>query len=158
MSLEGAPFPSGEWFDALVASACRSIEQERLGFSELRLAFQMTDEGGGARAFGVVFEAYDISSAGELSELSSFDPDAVVTGDLSAWREMFDNIVAHGRADGAHTFNALTIADAPLAITAADPLRRDRVFRFAETIQQLLDAASGTGGAAPVAAPRRTGA
>lgn len=137
------PFPSSEWFGALAACASESLDFERLGFADLRLAFEMSDAPGGPRSFGVVLDGYDVTSEGELDPAASFDADATIRGPLATWEEMVSNIVEHGMADGAHTLNALTIAGLPLAIVSSDPVRRDRVYRFAETVQQLLDSAAG---------------
>ena len=137
-----ATFPSTEWFDALVAAAKASVDVERLGFAELRLAFEMRDPDAPARRFGVVFDGYEIDSAGELDDLAAFDPDVVVEGDLAVFEEMVENVVSHHGADGAHTLNALTIAGTPLELRSDDPVRRDRAYRYAESIQQLLDAAA----------------
>lgn len=144
---EVTAFPSTEWFDALVEAAKRSVDVERLGFAELRLAFEMREPAHPPRWFGVVFDGYDLSSSGELEDLDAFDPDVVVEGELVVFEEMVENVVAHHGADGAHTLNALTIAGIPLALRSNDPLRRDRAFRYAESIQQLLDAAELVGAA-----------
>ncbi len=145
-------FPSGAFFDALASGASRVLDLERLGFAELRLAFAMRGADGATRSFGIVFDGYELSSAGELEDLSAFDADAVVEGELATFGEMFDNIAAHGGADLHHTFNALTLAGVPLEVKGDDPVRRDRVFRYAETIQQFLDAAAVLG-AAPADEP-----
>ena len=148
-----AAFPSGAFFDALAARASRVLDFERLGFAELRLAFAMREPERATRSFGVVFDGYELSSSGELEDLSAFDADAVVEGELATFAEMFDNIATHGGADLQHTFNALSLAGVPLEVKGDDPVRRDRVFRYAETIQQFLDAA-----AAPTGEPATAGA
>lgn len=140
--LPATAFPSGEYFEAVASAASSSLDLDRLGVAQLRLAITMRQPDGPPRTFGIVFDGYELSSAGEIGDLSAFDPDAAVEGDVATWSEMFLNIAEHGAADLHHTLNALSIAGAPLEVTGSDPVRRDRVFRYAETIQQFLDAAA----------------
>lgn len=127
------------WFDAMAADAhSRPDVYRRLGFADLRLVLEETD-GVGSRRFGLVLDGYDVHSAGQLDDVDAFGPDAVVTGPRQTWDEMAANIVAHGGADGAHTLNALSIAEEPLRVTAPNPIGRDKFFRYAETLQTLFD-------------------
>ena len=58
---------------------------------------------------------------------------------------MVYNISANGRADNAHTLNALSIAEVPFQVRADDPLGKDKFFRYAETLQTIFDATSRDG-------------
>ena len=135
-------FPSDRWFEFLAAHASEEPEvYQALGFANFRLAVEIVpDSGGAATTYGIVFDGYDVTSNGELSDPAGFAPDATISGPLSAWTEMVDNIASHGGADNAHSLNALSIADTPLQVTAQDPLGKDRFFRYAETLQTLFDA------------------
>jgi hypothetical protein len=53
---------------------------------------------------------------------------------------MVDNIEANGRADVEHTLIRLCLAGTPLQLVAVDPMGRDKFFRYAETLQTLVDA------------------
>lgn len=132
---------SDVWFGALARVARTRPELfESLGIADFRLAVDVVHPDGVAR-YAVVLDGYDVEVTGPLSPASQFTPDAVLSGDVAAWRELLDNIAANGRADEAHTLNVLSIAGWPLALEAADPIGRDRFFRYAETLQQLFDGA-----------------
>jgi hypothetical protein len=131
-------FPCDQWFERMVTSASKDAEiYERLGFAEFRLVFEVV-AGDDARRFGLVLDGYDVEYAGELADIGTFD--AVLSGPLDAWREMVDNIEANGRADVEHTLIRLCLAGTPLRLVAVDPMGRDKFFRYAETLQTLVDA------------------
>lgn len=128
------------WLEWMEADARRRPElYERLGLADLRLAIEETEKGR-ARRFGLVLDGYDVHYVGELEDLEAFGADAVVSGNTETWLEMVANIVTNHGADGSHTLNALSIAGAPLQVYAADPIGRDKFFRYAETLQTLFDA------------------
>ena len=133
-------FPGDVWFAAMEREVAEHPDVYRhLGFADFRLVIAV-EEDGHERRFGLVFDGYDVFNAGEIDDLARFRADAVVSGPADAWREMIGAIIDNGRADGTHTLNALTIADAPLRVTSSDPLGRDKFFRYAETVQMLFDA------------------
>ncbi len=130
---------NADWFEAMQQDTRNRPELYRhLGFADLRLVFEEID-GTEARRFGLVLDGYDVLYAGELHDLDAFGADAVVTGPRETWAEMCSNIVANGGADGSHTLNALSIAEAPLRVVSDDPVGRDKFYRFAETLQTLFD-------------------
>lgn len=132
-------FPSPTWFDQMVAdTGARPDLYRRLGFADFRLVLKVLDDGR-ARSYGLSFDGYDVSFEGELDDLDAFGADATLEGDLETWQEMIRNILRNGRADSAHTLNALTIAETPLKVSSPDPLGRDKFFRYAETLQTLFD-------------------
>ena len=134
-----AEFPSDAWFGRLAAAAYDDPETfARLGFAELRLAVEVVGDGR-ARRFGIVLDGYDVEYAGELTDELEFAPEATITGPIDAWREMVENIDAHGGADNEHTLNRLTMAGVPLTVEAVDPMGRDKFYRYAETLQTLFD-------------------
>ena len=135
-------FPSDQWFNFLAAHASEEPDvYQALGFANFRLAIEIVpDSGEPATTWGLVFDGYDVVSTGELPDPGGFAPDATISGPLSAWAEMVENIASHGSADAAHTLNVLSIADTPLQVTATDPLGKDRFFRYAETLQTIFDA------------------
>ncbi|MHB1986548.1 MAG: hypothetical protein ACYCSF_00960 [Acidimicrobiales bacterium] len=135
----GVTFPSDACFEAMAADARnRPDVYQHLGFADFRLVVQVRDEEA-TRHYGLVLDGYDATYAGELNDLDTFRPDAVVVGTPSTWQDMIDNIVGNGGADGAHTLNALSIAEDPLFVQSDDPLGRDKFYRYAETIQTLFD-------------------
>lgn len=127
------------WFDTMAADAAnRPDYYVHLGFAELRLVVEQTD-GDDVSRFGLVLDGYDVESAGEVTDIEEFGADAVITGARETWDEMFANIVANGGADGMHTLNAMSIAEAPLRVYSPNPVGRDKFFRYAETLQSLFD-------------------
>lgn len=137
-----ATFPSGGWFDELVEDVGRRpAEYERLGIADCRVVVEVVGTTGMPEWYGLVLEGYDIRSEGELKDLDSFDADVVLSGSKDAWVEMVANIVEHGSADRSHTLNALSIAGTPLCARSADPMGRDKFYRYAETLQTLFDSA-----------------
>jgi hypothetical protein len=135
------------WFDTMAADArTRPDVYRRLGFADLRLLVEEADAQS-PRRFGIVLDGYDVESTGEVTDVARFQPDATISGPSEVWEEMAANIREHAGADGAHTLNALSIAETPLYVSSADPVGRDKFYRYAETLQTLFDAL----GAAPVA-------
>jgi hypothetical protein len=133
---------NGAWFEAMEEDARNRPEiYRRLGFADLRLAVEETN-GTEHRQFGLVLDGYDALYAGELDDVEAFQADATVTGSRETWDDMIANVCTNGGADGAHTLNALSIAEAPLRVVSGDPIGRDKFYRFAETLQTLFDALS----------------
>lgn len=136
------------WFEAMEDDARnRPDVYRRLGFADLRLVVEETD-GDRAHRYGLVLDGYDVLFAGELDDLNAFRADASITGAREAWDEMAANIAANHGADGSHTLNALSISEAPLRVSSADPVGRDKFYRYAETLQTLFDAMPGAAVAA----------
>ncbi len=138
--MDAATFPCGAWFEVMAADAVRRPDVYRqLGLADFRLAVEVAD-GATSHTYGLVLDGYDVLFAGELDDVAGFEAEATITGPRPVWQEMVANIVTHGGADGSHTLNALTIAETPLRVVAADPVGRDKFFRYAETLQTLFDA------------------
>ena len=136
-----APFPSDEWFSTLVAQATSDAAAlERLGIADLRFGVEVIEPNGTVRLFGIIFDGFDVTSVGEVTEVD-FAPEAIVSGPMVAWVEMIGSIEALGHADGAHSLNSLTIFGTPLVLRASDPMGHDKFFRFMGTIQELFDQA-----------------
>lgn len=137
-----APFPSAEWFEALVARATSDIAAiERLGIAEFRLGVEVPLPDGTRPLFGLVLDGNDIEATGRVDE-SSFGPEVVLSGPLDAWTEMIRGIEVHGPADSAHSLNGLSIAGVPFEVRAGDAMGSDKFYRFMGTLQAVFDAAS----------------
>ena len=136
-----APFPSDAWFVRLVERA--EADQEtlvRLGFADLRLGIEIATDDGATQLYGLVLDGYEIRSTGATS-VAELAPEVVVSGPVSAWREMVAAIVAGGGADGPSTLNSLKLAGVPLEVRSDDAVGQDKFFRFMGTIQAVFDAA-----------------
>lgn len=100
-------FPSLAFFEAL-RDEMRAARDRfgRLGFFDTTFAVRVLDGDGGALFEATLaFEVFDCVAVREGVEA---DPDFVLEGPLSAWREMLDTIHALGAADAAHSINTLT--------------------------------------------------
>lgn len=135
-------FPSAEWIDGVAREASADAEDiAKLGFCNLRLQLTVNGTPTGDRHLGLVLDAYDIRSDGEVDP-ATWGPDCTLEGPLGAWVDMLTNIAEHGRADLAHTLNALTLAEFPMRVTASDPMGRDLFYRYNETLQEVFDRAA----------------
>lgn len=129
-------FPSLAFFEALK----REVESERERFS--RLGFFDTTFGvrvlrdGRADEFTLTFEVFDC-----VRVAAAIEPglDFVIEGPLESWRDMLDNIHELGAADTEHSLNTLTHFGERLAVRYDDPDGHDKLYRFAESVQEWLD-------------------
>ena len=98
----------------------------RLGFFDTTFGLRISpDDGGEPAEFALRFEVFDCVR--------------VVEGPLGAWREMFDTIHALGAADTTQSLNTLTHFGERLRVRYDDPDGHDKLYRFAESIQEFLD-------------------
>jgi len=147
MAAVTAPFPSGPWFDELVARATADTAAiERLGIAEFRFGMEILFPDGSSLLFGLVLDGYDITAEGPVTE-SSFEPDVVFSGSLEAWTEMTGWIEDNGPADSGHSLNGLSIAGTPFEVRSSDAMGGDKFYRYMGTLQAVFDAA---GAPAPV--------
>ncbi len=142
-------FPSVAWFRRLADAMAAAPERyRRLGPLDLTLVPRITMRDGEIRTFVLVFQGYGCRSVEEIP-LAGADcgPHPVaVEGEYDAWREMVENIRAHGAADLQHTLNFLTLPDWPLRLVpldeAAGQLDVDRFYRYIESLQEFFNEAA----------------
>jgi hypothetical protein len=157
-------FPSLAFFEALQREMRVARERfTRLGFFDTTIGVRVVPDGGGRPAeFALRFEVFDCVEVREA--LEGAEADFVVEGPFAAWRDMLDAIHALGAADTAHTLNTLTHFGERLRVRYDDPDGHDKLYRFAQSIQEFLDLsaridftyADGTRPPAPAAAAGRT--
>ncbi len=121
-------FPSLAFFQALQREMRAERERfSRLGFFDTTFGVRVLADGDGAPAeFALAFEVFDCVRISE--GLASVETDFVVEGRFGAWREMLDAIHELGAADTAHSL-----------VRYDDPDGHDKMYRFAESIQEFLD-------------------
>ena len=135
-------FPSVEFFRALQQRMSAEAERfRRLGFFDTRFGVRVL--GDPERRFVLGFEVFDCTEAREVETFDGESVDFVLEGELSGWREMFDNIRANGRADAAHSINTLTHFGEKIRVAYDDPDGHDKLYRFVESIQAFFDLAAG---------------
>ena len=133
------PFPSLDFFEALRRAMGAERERfARLGFFDTTFGIRVLPAGGGPPAeFLLAFEVFDCVRVADA--LDGVATDFVVEGPFAAWREMLDNIHALGAADAAHSLNTLTHFGEALQVRYDDPDGHDKMYRFAESMQEFLD-------------------
>ena len=88
------------------------------------------------------FEVFDCTHAGAVTDLSNEAVDFTLEGDRDTWVEMLRNIQAHGAADVAHSINTLTHLGERMRVVYDDPDGHDKLYRFAESVQEFFDLAA----------------
>src|SRR5437868_11493157 len=150
-------FPSEPFFQALATAMAGAHERFRgLGFFDATIGIRvLPDDGGAERLFVLAFEVFECTLAEEVPNFTPFRVDFVLEGKLAVWREMFENIRANGGADVAHSINTLTHFGEQLTLRYDDPDGHDKLYRFAESIQQFFDLAATLDGVTYEGASRR---
>jgi hypothetical protein len=144
-----ATFPSVDWFERLASAMSAAPERYRkLGPVDMTLVPRITMPDGRVRTFVLVFQDFRCVSVAVTDDLThARGPHPVaLEGDFDAWREMIDNIRAHGAPDGMHTLNYLTLPDWPLRLVPLDAgggqLDADRFYRYMESLQSFFNEAA----------------
>ncbi|HZP41899.1 MAG TPA: hypothetical protein VFD84_10370 [Candidatus Binatia bacterium] len=136
-------FPSTKWFRALA----RRMEGDEatyraLGSVDCTMVVQV-DGARGGDLYEIVFEGYRVRSVRQLARLEDASPGHfVLRAPLATWREMIENIRAHGGPDLAHTLNYLTFPDDPMCVTGPDQLEIDAFYRYNESLQRFFNGAA----------------
>src|SRR5215470_7231067 len=118
-----ATFPSVEWFQRLADAMTAAPERYRkLGPLDITLVPRIVFPDGREALFVLTFAGLrctEITRIERPAEVHGPHP-LMLEGDYDAWREMVENIRAHGGADLQHTLNSLTLPDWPLRIVPLD--------------------------------------
>jgi len=133
-------FPSREFFEALRVEMHADRDRfSRLGFFDTVFGVRVLPNGSPATGaeFGLGFEVFDCVAVHE--GLAGVETDFVLEGPFAAWQEMLDTIHALGAADTAHSLNTLTHFGEGLRVRYDDPDGHDKLYRFAESIQEFFD-------------------
>ena len=132
-------FPSLAFFEALQREMRTEKDRfSRLGFFDTTFGVRILSDGDGDQAgFVLGFEVFECVRVAEGAD--GTETDFVIEGRFPAWREMLDNIHELGTADTAHSLNTLTHFGEGLQVRYDDPDGHDKMYRFAESIQEFLD-------------------
>ena len=141
-------FPSVAWFRQLADRMAAQPEKYRkLGAVDLTLVPRIVFPDGRTETYRLVFEGHrcrEVDQVDDAGRIPGPHP-VVIEGEYAAWKEMVDNIRAHGHADLTHTLNYLTLPDWPFRLVPGDDdagqLDVDRVYRYNETHQEFFDEA-----------------
>ena len=154
-------FPSVEFFEALQTRMRGERERfKRLGYFDTTFGVRVLDGARDKHEYVLAFEVFDCTGVRASADLGAEPLDFILEGDLTTWTEMLRNIQQHGAADVAHSINTLTHLGERMRVVYDDPDGHDKLYRFAESIQEFIDLAAGldiqfpaAGGTTHVAAP-----
>lgn len=136
-------FPSVQFFEALQALMAGERERfKRLGYFDTTFGIRVLGDGAGKHEYVLSFEVFDCTGVRAVRDLASERLDFVLEGDLETWVEMLRNIQQHGAADVAHSINTLTHLGERMRVVYDDPDGHDKLYRFAESVQEFIDLAA----------------
>jgi len=130
-------FPSLEWFEAL-----RDIVNSDPAFRQSGTVDLVMGVDVGGVAFKVVFDAWDVAEVATLDNPDSDEIDFVLRMSADNWRDLIQNIHDHGKADRHHTLNSLDLQSEDNVAQGSDYHRRDKFYRFNQSIQDFFDASA----------------
>ncbi len=137
-------FPSEAFFRELKRLMGERGERFRaLGYFDVIFGVHVTPDRPGApeSRFVLGFDVFDCIRADAVAAFGN-DVDFVLEGQLAVWREMLENIKGRGAADIAHGINTLTHFGDALRVRYDDPDGHDKLYRFAESIQEFFNLAA----------------
>ncbi len=138
------PFPSAAWFHRL--GAIMRVDEKayrELGPLDCTMVVEVTHDSGRRELFAITFAGYAVTSVRALASVADAPPSYfVIEGPLAAWREMIENIRAHGAPDLEHTLNSLTFPDVPMHLDGPDQLEIDTFFRYNQSLQRFFNGAA----------------
>jgi hypothetical protein len=136
-------FPSVEFFRALQAGMQSERERfTRLGYFDTTFGVRVLNGGGNRHEYVLGFEVFDCVEVRATADLAAERVDFILEGDLGTWVEMLRNIQQHGAADVAHSINTLTHLGERMRVVYDDPDGHDKLYRFAESVQEFMDLAA----------------
>ena len=133
-------FPSVAFFTALQGEMRAERDRfARLGFFDTIFGVRVLSDAAGAPAEAEVVLSFEVFDCVRVAGGPDGEVDFVIEGPLAAWREMLDAIHALGAADTVHSLNTLTHFGERLVLRYDDPDGHDKMYRFAESIQEFFD-------------------
>jgi len=134
-------FPSPEFFRTLQSQMRQEHDRfKRLGYFDTRFGIRVLN--GTRREYLLAFEVFDCTEARAVDDLTREQVDFVLEGALDTWVDMLRNIREHGAADVEHSINTLTHLGERMRVVYDDPDGHDKLYRFAESVQQFIDLAA----------------
>jgi hypothetical protein len=136
-------FPSTQWFRSLARRMAQDEPAFRaLGSVECVMVVKV-DAARGPDLHEIAFDGFKVRSVRRLLHLEDAAPGHfVLEASLETWREMIENIRAHGGPDLTHTLNYLTFPDFPMRVTGPDQLEVDAFYRYNQSLQRFFNGAA----------------
>jgi hypothetical protein len=136
------PVDSVEFFEALAAAMRERREEfERVGWCDLDLEVVVLRPDPPPFRVLLRLRGYGCEEVRALRPDEHAAVDCTLEGELAAFEEMLEDILAHGSATGRHTVSSLVLLGDRVRVRGDDPVGVDRFFRCAETIQRFFDGA-----------------
>lgn len=133
-------FPSVDFFRALQTLMRNERERfKRLGYFDTIFGVRVLNGAGRKHEYVLGFEVFDCTQVRATQDLATEAVDFVLEGDLEAWGEMLHNIREHGAADVSHSVNTLTHLGERMRVIYDDPDGHDKLYRFAESVQEFIN-------------------
>ena len=130
-------FPSVEWFDAIKDLVNADPAFRQLGTVDAVFGVKV-----GEKIYEITFEAFECTGIRAASDADLEKMDFWLEQPFDGWKDMIENIKAHGAADLSHTLNTLDLTLPQGLAQAHDGVRRDAFYRFNQSIQDFFDAAA----------------
>ena len=134
-------FPSLEWFQALRDTVNNDPDFRKFGTIDCDMGVEIGDT-----TYRITFEAFEVTDVAEMDDeidaAGDDQLDFVLSMAPGRWREMIENIKQHGAADLDHTLNTLDLEDPDNFARSPDYHRRDKFYRFNQTLQDFFDASA----------------
>ena len=130
-------FPSLEWFEALRDVVNNDPAFRQSGMVDLVMGIDV-----GGATFKIVFDTWDVADVAVLDDPDSDEIDFVLRMPADSWRDLIENIHEHGKADRRHTLNSLDLQSEDNVAQGDDYHRRDKFYRFNQSIQDFFDASA----------------
>ena len=135
-------FPSVDFFRALQSLMQADRERfKRLGYFDTAFGVRVLGARG-PQEYVLKFEVFDCVEVRETRDLGAEGVDFILEGDIDTWAEMLRNIQQYGAADVAHSINTLTHLGERMRVVYDDPDGHDKLYRFAESVQEFMDLAA----------------
>lgn len=130
-------FPSTDWFQALADLVRDDADFRKFGTIDLEMGVEVGDE-----VWKVVFEAFEVTEVVQIDAEAAEPLDFVLSMTPSGWHDMLENIKQNGAADLDHTLNTLDLNNPENFARGQDYHRRDKFYRFNQTLQDFFDASA----------------
>ena len=130
-------FPSVEWFEEVRQAVNQTKEFRALGNCDTTMGVKVGD-----RAFCLKFEAFSCEEVSEVGVEGLGKLDFYLEMSPEEWRELLDNIKAHGGADRDHSLNTLDLNRETGVLRAEDDFLRQSFFRYHLSLQAYFDASA----------------
>jgi hypothetical protein len=129
-------FPSVEWFSAVADVINHDDAFRHLGSCDSDWGVEFDDT-----IYRLTFEGWECINVEEVKPSLRDELDFTLVLPSSAWKEMLEDIRAHGRATLDHTLNTIDLNIDDFA-RARDFYLRDKFYRFNQSFQNFFDASA----------------